>query len=68
LKLGADGEFLLFPDAPRELSVKSESVLDGGTYSALVIVDFGGDHLVAGEEIMNISEEGAWIDSADQSK
>jgi hypothetical protein len=68
LKLGSNGEFLLFPGSPRDLTVPSHTPLGAGTYTALAIVDFGGEHLVAGEEVFNVKAGDAWPDRADQSK
>ena len=58
LPLGSDGEFMMFPQTERNLIVASGASLPPGTYTALVVVDFGGDHLVAGEEIFRIDGEG----------
>lgn len=54
IKLGSNGEFLVFPGAARDLSASGESRLPPGTYTALAVVDFGGEHLVAGEEVFRV--------------
>lgn len=58
LLMGIDGEFYVFPDGYRDLPTKSDTPLAEGTYTALAIVDFGGDHVVAGEEVLRIREDG----------
>lgn len=54
IKLGSNGEFLVFPGGARELTASGGGRLAPGTYTALAVVDFGGDHLVAGEEVFRI--------------
>jgi hypothetical protein len=58
LSLGSKGEFLLFPGGRRNLAAASALRLPPGTYTALAVVDFGGDHLVAGEDVFRIDGEG----------
>ena len=50
----ADGQFTIFPDSRRELTAKSKKELAPDTYTVLAIVDYGGDALVAGEEILEV--------------
>jgi hypothetical protein len=54
LRPGADGQFTIFPDSRRELTARSKTDLAPDTYTVLAIVDYGGDSLVAGEEILEI--------------
>lgn len=58
LPLGTDGEFWIFPGGRRNLSTESHLPLSPGVYTALAIVDFGGDFLVAGEQIFKVLPEG----------
>lgn len=55
LRPGADGKFTLFPGARREVEAQTTKELPPDTYTVLAIVDYGGDTLVAGEEILEIS-------------
>lgn len=54
LKPGTDGRFLVFPGATRQLSASSTLRLPEDTYTVLALVDFGGETLVAGEEIFEV--------------
>jgi len=56
LPLGSRGEFWVYPDSRRDLSAVAPGPLAPGTYTALAIVDFGGDHLVAGDAIYRTAE------------
>ena len=58
IPLGSNGEFWIFPGNHRSLSVASDVPLSPGTYTALAVVDFGGEHLVAGEQIFQVIAEG----------
>lgn len=51
LPLGSRGEFWVYPGSRRDLSAIAAGPLAPGTYTALAIVDFGGDHLVAGDAV-----------------
>lgn len=55
LRPGADGQFTLFPGGRREVSASSSKTLPPDTYTVLAVVDYGGDNLVAGEEILELS-------------
>jgi hypothetical protein len=59
LTYGKNGSFWVFPGGERSLSVVSRAALPPETYTALSIVDFGGEHLVAGEEVFRIAGDGA---------
>jgi hypothetical protein len=61
LKVGSNGEFLVFPGAERELSVQDAVPLSAGTYTALALVDYGGEQLVAGEELFKVAETGPML-------
>jgi hypothetical protein len=54
IAMGTNGEFWVFPDSQRELVVRTSKPLLLGTYTALAVIDFGGDHLVAGDAIIRI--------------
>ncbi len=58
IPLGSNGEFWVFPGKRRSLSAASNVPLSPGTYTALAVVDFGGEHLVAGEQIFEVMAEG----------
>jgi len=58
LPLGTQGEFWVFPGVARELTVQAEHSLAPGTYTALAVVDFGGEHLVAGDTVVTIEPPG----------
>jgi hypothetical protein len=55
LRPAADGQFTLFPGGRREVSASSSKTLPPDTYTVLAVVDYGGDNLVAGEEILELS-------------
>lgn len=59
LPLGTRGEFWVFPGGVRELTAQVEHSLAPGTYTALAVVDFGGEHLVAGDAVITIDTPGA---------
>lgn len=54
IPMGSLGRFVIFPDGKRVLAVKPTQPLGPGVYTALAIVDFGGDHLVAGDMLLEI--------------
>lgn len=54
--VGEDGRFALFPDGYRELALQAEAPLAPGGYTALAIVDFGGDYLVAGDAFFEVPD------------
>ncbi|MBU1948444.1 MAG: hypothetical protein KJ927_07020 [Candidatus Eisenbacteria bacterium] len=54
LSFNSGGKFWLFPGNQRELVVTTDTKLPPGIYTALAIIDFGGDHLIAGEEMFQI--------------
>jgi hypothetical protein len=54
IPLGTRGQFVVFPDGERRIAVHPPESLSSGTYTALAIVDFGGDHLVAGDTLLEI--------------
>ena len=54
LLVGTEGRFTLFPAMPRDLETTGDTVLNPGTYTALAIVDFGGDYLVAGDAVFRV--------------
>ncbi|MBN1825046.1 MAG: SPOR domain-containing protein [Candidatus Eisenbacteria bacterium] len=56
LALGVEGRFTLFPGGTRELRVSGDRDLAPGTYTALAIVDFGGDYLVAGDAVFEVPD------------
>jgi len=47
-------EFTIYPDDERVFSVDTPVDLKVGEYSAVGIIDYGGDHLVGGEILFNI--------------
>lgn len=47
--------FTIYPDDERTFSVNIPSEIKNGEYSAVGILDFGGDHLVGGEILFNIT-------------
>lgn len=59
LTCGTEGTFWVFPGAYRDMTVTSRGDLPPDTYTAVAIVDFGGDHLVAGEEVFRILGDGS---------
>jgi hypothetical protein len=54
IPMGSLGRFVIFPDGARRLAVRPTEPLGPGTYTALAIIDFGGDHLVAGDALLEI--------------
>lgn len=46
--------FSVFPDGERIIKTSKEIILDPGEYSAMVIIDFGGDYLVAGDAFFEV--------------
>jgi len=54
IPMGSLGRFVIFPDGKRELAVRPTTPLGPGVYTALAIVDFGGDHLVAGDMLLEV--------------
>lgn len=50
-------EFNCYPKAERELGVSLKERLAPGQYSALAIIDYGAEHLVAGETVFEIKGE-----------
>lgn len=50
----ADGRFLVFPEGRRIIRAGLPPNLEAGTYSVLAIVDYGGESLVAGEQVLTI--------------
>jgi hypothetical protein len=54
--LGSRGEFWVYPGSRRDLSAVAPGPLAPGTYTVLAIVDFGGDHLVAGDAVYRTAE------------
>lgn len=58
LLLGAEGKFSVFPDGERELPAAIDTELEADTYTALAVVDFGGDQLVAGDAVFRVTSEG----------
>lgn len=54
IPLGSVGRFVIFPDGERRLAVRPTGPLGAGTYTALAIIDFGGEHLVAGDTLLEI--------------
>jgi hypothetical protein len=52
--VGSEGRFALFPDGFRDLALQGEAPLAPGDYTALAIVDFGGDYLVAGDAFFEV--------------
>ena len=58
LLLGTEGKFSVFTDGKRELSAAIDMELEADTYTALAVVDFGGDHLVAGDAVFRVTSEG----------
>ncbi len=56
LLLGSDGEFWIYPGAKRDLFAPLKAKLPPGACTALAIVDFGGDHLVAGDAVLPVAE------------
>jgi hypothetical protein len=56
LQPGTRGEFLIFPGTGRELPVKSSLTLPADSYTVLAVVDYGGDNLVAGEEVFRVGK------------
>ena len=50
--------FSTFPECKRIVRTEIPKTLKPGEYSALVVIDFGGEHLVAGEAFFEISEDG----------
>ena len=51
------GKFRTYPECKRIVRTEIPKTLKPGEYSALVVIDFGGDHLVAGEAFFEISED-----------
>ena len=51
------GEFRSYPEAVRTVGTLLKEKLAPGQYSALAIVDFGAEHLVAGEAIFEVKGE-----------
>lgn len=49
LRAGKTGRFTLFPDGYRILEATARRPLRPGNYTALAIIDLGGDHLMAGD-------------------
>jgi hypothetical protein len=68
LPLGSKGEFILFPQGQRNLTAVSDLPLPPGTYTALAVIDFGGNHLVAGEEIFRVDGEGALTQDSERER
>lgn len=58
LQLGTQLGFWVYPGETRELSARGTRALGAGTYTALAIVDFGGDHLVAGDAVFRATAQG----------
>ncbi len=58
LPLGPGGTFSIFPDSHRKLVAPFEAEFPLGTYVALAIVDFGADHLVAGDTVFRVTADG----------
>ncbi len=54
ISMGSLGRFVVFPDGERRLAVRPQGRLNPGTYTALAIIDFGGDHLVAGDALLEL--------------
>jgi hypothetical protein len=54
LAVGGPTGFVVFPGGGRDLEVAAVTPVPPGTYTALAIVDFGGDHLVAGDAVFEI--------------
>jgi hypothetical protein len=54
--LGSRGQFWVYPGNRRDLSAVAPGPLAPGTYTVLAIVDFGGDHLVAGDAVYRTAE------------
>ncbi|MBU1699740.1 MAG: hypothetical protein KJ970_19255 [Candidatus Eisenbacteria bacterium] len=57
LSFNSGGKFWVFPGNHRELVVTTDTKLTPGIYTALSIIDFGGDHLIAGEEMFRVEGE-----------
>jgi hypothetical protein len=57
LSFNSGGKFWLFPGSDRELVVTTGAKLPPGIYTALSIIDFGGDHLIAGEDMFQVEGE-----------
>ncbi|MCA9729408.1 MAG: hypothetical protein KC729_17100, partial [Candidatus Eisenbacteria bacterium] len=55
----AEGQFTLFPGGTRDVSATSARELTPDTYTILAVVDYGGDTLVAGEEILELGPRAA---------
>jgi hypothetical protein len=56
LPLGSRGEFWVYPGSNRELSVEATAPLPAGVFTALAIVDFGAEYLVAGDAVFRVAE------------
>ena len=54
LPLGAAGRFVLFPGGSRDLTVTCTAPLAPGPWTALAVVDFGAEHLVAGDTVFDV--------------
>lgn len=50
-------KFNVYPDGKRIIKTEIPQTLKPGEYSALAVIDFGGDHLVAGEAFFEISSD-----------
>ena len=56
LRRGPDGGFVVFPGASRDIAVALPTGLPADTYTVLAIVDYGGESLIAGEQILRMGE------------
>ncbi|MEZ4648579.1 MAG: hypothetical protein R3E97_07280 [Candidatus Eisenbacteria bacterium] len=55
----ADGRFLVFPGGARMVTAPVPRNLDDGTYTVLAVVDYGGESLVAGEQVLTVTPSSA---------
>jgi hypothetical protein len=54
IPMGSLGRFVVFPDGERTIAARPRPDLPPGTYTALALIDFGGDHLVAGDVLLEV--------------
>ncbi|MCA9754708.1 MAG: hypothetical protein KDA27_02820 [Candidatus Eisenbacteria bacterium] len=55
LRPEADGRFLVFPGGSRMVTAQVPPDLGPGTYTVLAVVDYGGENLIAGEQVLTVS-------------
>jgi hypothetical protein len=68
LSLGTHGEFWVFPESRRVLTAQPTTPLAPGTYTALAVVDFGGEYLVAGDAVLTVAARDPTLDPADSER